>query len=73
MDIGFRALAQHAVRVVELEVDLPFAEGEQLRIEVSAKFRREQIERELAAAGLELDMFWTDSGERFALLLARNR
>ena len=71
MDIGFRALARHAVRVEELEVDVPFAEGEQLRIEVSAKFRRERIERELAAAGLQLNMFWTDSGQRFALLLTR--
>ncbi len=39
-------------------------QGEQLRIEVSAKFRRERIERELDAAGLRLDAWWTDAHER---------
>lgn len=71
VDIGFRALERHVVRVPELEIEVPFESGEQLRVEVSAKFRREGIELELAAAGLELDAWWTDSAARFALLLAR--
>jgi L-histidine Nalpha-methyltransferase len=70
MDIGFRARAAHAVTFGELDVVVPLAEGEQLRFEVSSKFRREVLERELAVAGLRLDAWWTDSAGQFALLLA---
>jgi L-histidine N-alpha-methyltransferase len=70
MDIGFVALEAHTVRVAELEVELDFAEGERLRVEVSTKFRRDGIEAELAAAGLGISAWWTDQAQRFALLLA---
>ena len=70
MDIGFRARAAHRVRIGELDVVVPLADREWLRFEVSAKFRRETLERELAAAGLLLDAWWTDSAGEFALLLA---
>ena len=33
-------------------MDVQFADGEELRTEISAKFRRDGVERELAAAGL---------------------
>ena len=39
----------------------PFEKGEKLRLEVSSKFRREAIEQELAAAGLQLVAWWTDA------------
>ncbi len=71
VDIALRALEGHAVRVEELEADVVFAAGERLRIEVSAKFRRESLERELAAAGMRLEEWWTDADGSFALLLAR--
>jgi L-histidine N-alpha-methyltransferase len=70
MDIGFNAIDAHTVHIAELEVDLAFAEGERLRVEVSSKFRREGIDSELAAAGLRLTEWWTDEASRFALLLA---
>jgi L-histidine N-alpha-methyltransferase len=70
MDIGFNAVEAHTVRVDELEVELDFAQGERLRVEVSTKFRRDGIEAELAGAGLRLTNWWTDQAERFALLLA---
>lgn len=70
MDIGFRAREAHLVDVPELELQLPFAASEQLRIEVSAKFRRDGIEAELAGAGLRTRVWWTDSAREFALLLA---
>jgi L-histidine N-alpha-methyltransferase len=44
--------------------------GEEIRTEVSAKFRPEGVEHELKAAGFDLDRWWTDDG-RFALSLAR--
>ncbi|MBB5954201.1 L-histidine N-alpha-methyltransferase [Saccharothrix tamanrassetensis] len=71
--VEMRLRASHPVRahVAALELDVEFAEGEELRTEVSAKFRREGVERELAAAGFELHRWWTDPEGRFALSLAR--
>ena len=70
MDIGFRATDAHFVSIPGLEVELPLQHGEALRFEISAKFRRDGIERELASAGLSLDAWWTDPNGNFALLLA---
>ncbi len=70
MDIGFRTLKAHTVRVADLEVEFALAEGERLRVEVSSKFRRDGIEAELADAGLRTTSWWTDEASRFALLLA---
>ncbi len=71
--IEMRLRADRAVHVeipgVELAVDLD--EGEEIRTEVSAKFRRDGVERELKGAGFELDRWWTDRAGRFALSLAR--
>jgi L-histidine N-alpha-methyltransferase len=70
MDIGFRSRARQSVPVRALDVNVDFAAGERLRIEISAKFRLPAIERELAAANLTLRHAWTDTQQRFALLLA---
>ena len=56
------------VRALDLDVD--FADGEEVRTEISAKFRRERVERELAAAGFELAEWWTDPAGDFALSLS---
>jgi L-histidine Nalpha-methyltransferase len=37
---------------------------------VSAKFRKDGVRGELAAAGLRLSQWWTDAEGRFALSLA---
>ena len=71
MDIGFRSLTEQSVPVGGLDVQVEFAAGERLRIEISTKFRIEGAERELAAADLALSQVWTDSRQRFALLLAQ--
>jgi len=70
VDIGFLSAAEQVVRVPALDVDVSFAIGEHLRMEVSTKFRREAFERELAAAGLSLRRWWTDDAGDFALALA---
>jgi L-histidine Nalpha-methyltransferase len=71
--IEMRLRARRAMRVeipgVDLTVDL--AEGEEIRTEVSAKFRRDGVEHELKDAGYALDSWWTDAEERFAVSLAR--
>ena len=53
------------------DLTVSFAAGEEMRTEISAKFRREKIEAELAAAGLQTLRFWTDPAGDFGLTLAR--
>ncbi|MGC5052277.1 L-histidine N(alpha)-methyltransferase [Micromonospora sp. DT48] len=69
IEMRLRAERPMRVRVLDLEVD--FAAGEDLRTEVSAKFRPEGIADELAAAGLRTERFWTDPGGLFGVTLAR--
>ena len=71
IEMRLRALRPVRARVAALGLDVEFAEGEELRTEVSAKFRREGVARELAAAGFAPHRWWTDPEGRFALTLAR--
>jgi L-histidine Nalpha-methyltransferase len=63
------ALAQQ-VRLPAIGLTVGFAEGEEMRTEVSAKFRRDGIEAELAAAGFVLRSWWTDPEGLFGLSLS---
>jgi uncharacterized SAM-dependent methyltransferase len=69
MDIGFRAREAHTVSIARLELDVAFAEGEWLRVEISSKFRREQLELAAGAAGLRIEPWWTDRAGDFAVAL----
>jgi len=70
VDVGLRAREPHAVSVRRLGLELDFAEGERLRVEISAKFRREAFELELTRAGLSPESWWTDAAGDFAVVLA---
>ena len=59
------------VHIGALDLAVAFAAGEELRTEISAKFRRAGVEAELAAVGLTLERWWTDPAGDFALSLAR--
>lgn len=71
MDIGLRAREEHVLALRRLELELPIERGERLRVEISAKFRRETLEAELEQSGLRIRSWWTDSLGDFALVLAR--
>lgn len=45
--------------------------GEELRTEISAKFRPESVQAELAAAGLVVLRQWNDRDGRYVVTLAR--
>ena len=62
-------VAQHVV-LDELYLEIDFAAQEEMRTEISAKFRRQGIAAELAAAGLELERWWPHASGDFALALA---
>ncbi|MBF6060597.1 L-histidine N(alpha)-methyltransferase [Nocardia terpenica] len=61
------------VTVADLDLTVRFARGEQLRTEISAKFRIDGLTAELAAAGFATEHVWTDPADRFALILAERR
>ncbi|TDD65841.1 L-histidine N(alpha)-methyltransferase [Actinomadura rubrisoli] len=71
IEMRLRSTRDQDVRVGGLDLEVSFAEGEETRTEVSAKFRRERMEAELGAAGLELARFWTDEAGDFSLTLAQ--
>jgi L-histidine N-alpha-methyltransferase len=73
--IEMRLAAHTAMRVPipALGLVVEFAAGEQLRTEVSAKFRRGGLERELDAAGFALRHWWTDPDGLFAVSLSQAR
>jgi L-histidine Nalpha-methyltransferase len=70
IEMRLRAEKPMTVRMPVLDLTINFAEGEELHTEVSAKFRRERVRRELAAAGFALRRWWTDPEGRFAESLA---
>ncbi|MEO3930302.1 L-histidine N(alpha)-methyltransferase [Micromonosporaceae bacterium B7E4] len=69
--IEMRLRARRPMRVRVLDLDLAFAEGEELRTEISAKFRPEDVDAELAAGGFTVQARWTDDDGLFAVTLAQ--
>jgi L-histidine N-alpha-methyltransferase len=70
IEMRLRARERQVVMVPALGLTVEFAEGEEMRTEVSAKFRREGVAGELAAAGFSMRSWWTDEGGRFGLSLS---
>jgi L-histidine Nalpha-methyltransferase len=73
IEMRLRAKGAQRVRIVGADLEVTFADGEEMRTEISAKFTREAVERELDAAGLRLDEFFTDGSKLFGLAFARPR
>ncbi|MCX5209465.1 L-histidine N(alpha)-methyltransferase [Kitasatospora sp. NBC_00240] len=70
IEMRLRSLRTQTVKIPALDLPVHFEAGEELRTEVSAKFRRERVADELAAAGFRLSQWWTDEAGRFGLSLA---
>lgn len=70
IEMRLRSRTAQTVKVPALDLAVDFAAGEELRTEVSAKFRQEGVRTELFAAGLDLAHWWTDGVGRFALSLS---
>ncbi|MFF3334615.1 L-histidine N(alpha)-methyltransferase [Streptomyces sp. NPDC002888] len=73
IEMRLRSRTAQTVKVPVLDLAVDFAADEELRTEVSAKFRQDGVRAELAAAGMELTHWWTDSEGRFALSLSTVR
>jgi L-histidine N-alpha-methyltransferase len=70
IEMRLRAQRAQVVAIDRLGMDVRFADGEELRTEISAKFRREGVAGELAAAGLQVAQWWTDPAGDFAVSLS---
>jgi L-histidine Nalpha-methyltransferase len=70
IEMWLRSRRAQTVKLPGVDLVARFAEGELLRTEISAKFRRDGVRAELAAAGLELARWWTDRAGRFGLSLS---
>ena len=73
IEMRLRANGAQQVRIDGADLEVTFADGEEMRTEISAKFTREAVERELRAAGLRLDDFFTDGARLFGLAFASPR
>lgn len=70
IEMRLRSLAAQTVKIPALDLAVDFDRHEEMRTEISAKFREEGVRAELAAAGLKLTHWWTDERARFALSLS---
>ena len=70
IEMRLRSLGDQVVHLPAIGFTVRFAGGEEMRTEISAKFRRSGVEAELAAAGFAMRSWWTDSAGQFGLSLS---
>ena len=70
IEMRLRARGRQRVRLDRADLDVVFADGEEMRTEISTKFTAAGIEDELADAGMRVKRFFTDDGGLFGLTLA---
>ncbi|HEY7619600.1 MAG TPA: L-histidine N(alpha)-methyltransferase [Solirubrobacteraceae bacterium] len=73
IEMRLRAQRRMDVHVAGLGLRVAFSPREELRTEISAKFTRERLRGDLAAAGLDLREVLTDPDDLFALSLSVRR
>ncbi|HLM27396.1 MAG TPA: L-histidine N(alpha)-methyltransferase [Thermoleophilaceae bacterium] len=70
IEMRLRSLCDHRVRIPGADLEVAFATGEEMRTEISCKFRRTDIESALGDASLRLRRLFSDDEGLFALALA---
>ncbi len=70
MEQSLRANRDLVAHLGAIELEIRMNNGEEIHTEWSCKFTRDQIAAELADAGLEVTDWWTDTEDRYALVLA---
>ncbi|WP_413116617.1 L-histidine N(alpha)-methyltransferase [Streptomyces sp. CY1] len=73
IEMRLRARKDLTAKIPAMDLAVHFAAGEEVRTEVSSKFREEKVRAELAAAGMDSRRWWTDAQGRFAVSLAVRR
>jgi L-histidine N-alpha-methyltransferase len=70
MDLRLRSEVPQRVTIPGADLVVDLAVGEEIRVEISTKFRVSRIAAELEGAGLAVTRVWTDEPGDFALTLA---
>ena len=70
MDLRLRSEVPQRVNIPGASIDLDLASGEEIRIEISTKFRTGGIAQELTAVGFSVTKTWFDQDSDFAVTLA---
>ena len=70
MDLRLRSEMPQHVRIPGAGLEIDLASGEEIRIEISTKFRPDGIAHELVTAGFDITSQWTDAAGDYALTLA---
>jgi L-histidine Nalpha-methyltransferase len=70
IEMFLRSEVDQVVRVAALDLDVHFTAGEDMRTEISDKFRRPRLEAELAEAGFDLRHWWEDPAGDFSVSLS---
>lgn len=70
IEMRLRSRRVQTARIATLDLTVRFDENEEMRTEISAKFRRDGIEKELGDAGWGMTHWWTDPDGDFAVSLS---
>ncbi len=70
IEMLLRSSCPQRVQLPRLELEISFEAAEEMRTEISAKFRRERLQGELRDAGLRPVRWWTDARGDYALSLS---
>jgi L-histidine Nalpha-methyltransferase len=70
IEMRLRSAHRQVVTLPAIGLTASFGDGEQMRTEISAKFRKEGVAAELAAAGFAVRAWRTDTAGRFGLSLS---
>lgn len=71
MEMRLHSTRDQVVHIRELGLRVAFSAGEEMRTEISSKFRRSGLEQELSRADLDLMCWWVDADGDYAVCLAR--
>lgn len=70
IEMRLESLRDQVVHLRALDLEIALTQGEQVRTEISAKFREPKVRDELTRAGLELQQWWTDAAGDFGVSLS---
>jgi L-histidine Nalpha-methyltransferase len=71
MDIRLRSQVDQTITLDDIDLEISFGAGEEMRTEISTKFTRERLGAVYREAGLEMSGWFTDAAGDYALSLAR--
>ena len=70
IEMRLRSRVTQTVHIRAIDLQIPFDAGEDVRTEISAKFRLAGVVDELRRAGLTMHRWWTDPAQDFAVSLS---